>query len=461
MSDMAILSATWMRTVGLLLGKRNIPWHNAMFARARRAEIALRQGERRWSTAQRQAQIALWVWDGDRDEHIDVSAEIASLYGVPIGHVPRTAADFLSFVHPADRERVAALYRDLERSPRDYEIEYHVVCGDGSVRYFHEIGEIDHEAATRSPSYTGTMQDITARRQLQEEMHQALEQANSANHTKTAFLANMSHELRTPLNAIIGFSELLTSEVFGPLPAKQADYLRDIHSSGQHLLKLVNDILDLAKVEAGRLELALDPMEIGEVVGECIRLLRDRAEERKQRLRVALAPDLPTLRADRLRIKQVLLNLVSNAIKFTPQAGEVTIAVARNGDGIRIQITDTGIGMRREDIDLALQPFCQIDTSLARKYEGAGLGLPLAKTMIDLHGGRLGIDSKPGIGTTVEVWLPIGTGDDVERSRLEAVSQNQQLGFVAPRASQYPVTGLSDKRGCHGGHRRLARCPQH
>src|SRR3546814_5790709 len=142
------------------------------------------------------------------------------------------------------RSRVAALYRDLDRSPRDYEIEYHVVCGDGSVRYFHEIGEIDHEAVTRSPSYTGTMQDITARRQLQEEMHQALEQAESANRTKTAFLANMSHELRTPLNAIIGFSEMLTSELFGPLPAKQADYLRDIHSSGQHLLKLVNDILE-------------------------------------------------------------------------------------------------------------------------------------------------------------------------------------------------------------------------
>lgn len=415
--------------MGFLLRKRKVSWHNSMFARARRAEIALKQGERRWSTAQRQAQIALWVWDGDRDEHIDVSAEIATLYRVSIDQVPRTVADFLSFVHPADRERVAALYSDLARSPRDYEIEYRVVCGDGAIRYFHEVGEIDHEAATRSPSYTGTIQDITARKQLQEEMHRALEQAKSANRTKTAFLANMSHELRTPLNAIIGFSEMLTDELFGPLTAKQAEYLQDIHSSGQHLLKLVNDILDLAKVEAGQLKLALEPVEIGEVVYECIRLLRDRAEEHKQRLRVAVAPDLPTLRADRLRVKQVLLNLVSNAIKFTPRASEVTVAVARNGEGILIQIADTGIGMRPEDIDLALQPFWQVDTSLARKYEGAGLGLPLAKTVIDLHGGRLSIDSKPGIGTTVEVWLPIETGGEVERSRLDAVSQIHQLGF--------------------------------
>jgi two-component system cell cycle sensor histidine kinase PleC len=247
--------------------------------------------------------------------------------------------------------------------------------------------------------------DATMRRHIEHELRAARDLAESANRAKSQFLANMSHELRTPLNAIIGFSEVIGSALFGPLDARYRDYAQDIHGSGHHLLRIINDLLDLSKVEAGRLELRDTPVPLASTFETCRRMVCDRA--------AAAGVDLdfrPTnleVSADELRLEQVLLNLVSNAVKFTPSGGHVTVSaiLALSGEVV-ISVADTGIGMAAEDIPRALQPFGQIDNSLARPHGGTGLGLPLAQRLIELHGGTMSIDSELGKGTTVTVVLP-------------------------------------------------------
>jgi signal transduction histidine kinase len=232
------------------------------------------------------------------------------------------------------------------------------------------------------------------------------EKLNAANAAKSLFLANMSHELRTPLNAILGFSETMREALVGPLSGKYRAYARDIHASGSYLLRLINDVLDTSKIEAGQLQLQDSAVDVAELVNECERLLVDKARDGGIRLAIDLPSAPLRIRADRLRMKQILLNLLSNAIKFTPPGGEVRVSVPALDDGaIAILVADTGIGMKPESIPEALEPFHQLDNTFARRFEGTGLGLPLAKSLIELHGGRLEIESEPGKGTVVRVCL--------------------------------------------------------
>ena len=237
---------------------------------------------------------------------------------------------------------------------------------------------------------------------------QARDAAESGNRAKSAFLANMSHELRTPLNAIIGFSELIAQEIFGPLGDKRyAEYSTDILNSGKHLLEIINDVLDLSKVEAGQMTLRESSVEIPEVIESCGRLLGERARNSNVSLRLDVSPGVPSLHADPVRLKQIVLNLASNAVKFTPAGGTVTISARLDPKGdVLLAVTDTGIGMRQEDIPIAMTPFGQIDSSLARRHEGTGLGLPLCRALAEMHGGSLAIASEVGKGTTATVRLP-------------------------------------------------------
>jgi two-component system cell cycle sensor histidine kinase PleC len=244
--------------------------------------------------------------------------------------------------------------------------------------------------------------------QLAADLTQARNEAATANRMKSEFLANMSHELRTPLNAIIGFSEIIMSEMLGPLgsPTYQA-YARDINDSGQHLLAIIGEVLDLSRIEAGRFELSESLIDLQETAASCTRLMRERAQSAGIELKTSLPDDLPLVYADEIKIKQVLLNLLSNAVKFTPQDGRITLTARRDADGgVVLEVTDTGIGMRSEDIPIALEPFRQIDSMLSRKYEGTGLGLPLAKAIVEHHGGRLSIETALDQGTTVTIHLP-------------------------------------------------------
>ncbi len=243
---------------------------------------------------------------------------------------------------------------------------------------------------------------------LAEDLAVARDRAEDANRTKSMFLATMSHELRTPLNAIIGFSELIGGEMFGPVGNDSyREYANDIRDSGQHLLDLINDILDLSKFESGSDELCEESIEISELTRSVRWLVTGRAQDGNIELATKLADDAPMLRADKLKLKQILINLLSNAIKFTDPGGKITLkAWCSMNSGYVFQVVDTGIGIALEDIPKALMPFQQIDNRLNRKYQGTGLGLPLSKSLIEMHGGSLDLQSQVGVGTTVTVRFP-------------------------------------------------------
>jgi signal transduction histidine kinase len=217
----------------------------------------------------------------------------------------------------------------------------------------------------------------------------------------------MSHELRTPLNAVIGFSEVMANEVFGPLGNERyREYAESIRGSGTHLLGLINDVLDMSRLNAGELKLSREELRVGDLIAEAVGVITLQAEASDVSLIEDVEPWLPMMRVDRRRMRQVLVNLLTNAVKFTPSEGTVRISAHRRGDNVAIEISDTGIGMAAHEIPKALERFSQVDGSLARKYEGVGLGLPLAKHLTELHGGWLEVQSEAGTGTTVMVILP-------------------------------------------------------
>jgi signal transduction histidine kinase len=235
----------------------------------------------------------------------------------------------------------------------------------------------------------------------------ALEAAAASSQAKSQFLATMSHELRTPLNAIIGFSEILATELFGPIgSARYREYAHDVKDSGSHLLSLINDILDFSKVDAGHLQLDEEPVDLGRVIEESLRMVQQQATHQGVGLRSEIAAGLPRLRADHRRIRQVLLNLLSNATKFTPPGGHILISVEMTTSALVVKVADTGIGIKTEDIPKAMERFGQIDSDLNRKYQGTGLGLPLSKRLVELHGGTLTLESEIGVGTTVTAFFP-------------------------------------------------------
>ncbi len=250
--------------------------------------------------------------------------------------------------------------------------------------------------------------DLTERKHAEDALRDAKEIAEIASRTKSEFLANMSHELRTPLNAVIGFSEIIHNQLFGPIGEQRyVDYAKDIHSSGTHLLQVINDILDISKAEAGKVELREMPIDLNGTLASCARLIDPRAHAAQVRVTVDVAPDVPLLTADEQRVRQIVLNLLSNAVKFTPPGGRVRIVAKMETDGcVTVSIVDTGIGMRPQDIPRALEPFGQIDSVLARRFEGTGLGLPLSRKLVELHGGTLSIESAPNRGTTATVRFP-------------------------------------------------------
>ncbi|MFN3352795.1 MAG: PAS domain-containing sensor histidine kinase [Brevundimonas sp.] len=288
------------------------------------------------------------------------------------------------------------------------------LTGDGgSVVTAADITPIKMEETARRRAAEALQATVAQLEASQEKLSQlarkyevAMTRAEAANQAKSEFLANMSHELRTPLNAINGFSEIMAAEMFGPLgDARYKGYAEDILRSGQHLLSLINDILDMAKIEAGKLNLHLEPVALQEVCRDAVRLMRGRAEEAGLKLFVE-ADDAPTIEADYRALKQVMLNLVSNAVKFTPEGGRIEVS-ARLTDGVvELAVADTGIGIAASDLDRLAQPFEQVEGQHAKTTQGTGLGLALSKSLVELHGGQLVLESEPGHGTTVRVRLP-------------------------------------------------------
>ncbi len=301
------------------------------------------------------------------------------------------------------KERLLKASRDLKL----WDVEAKIVTRDGQSKLTHAIAR-PHLQEDGSVLWNGVILDATRTQRAKQKLRAAKEAAEAANNAKSEFLANMSHELRTPLNAVIGFSEVMRSEMFGPLGHENyEEYANDINDSGVHLLNLVNEILDLSKVVAGKAEVQDEVVDLGDLLGLCAKLVAESVRAAEITLDLPDISTLPQLRADETKLKQILLNLLSNAIKFTPPGGRVTVEAASKSDGgVRISVTDTGIGIARARISQVMQPFKQVEGAMTRKHGGTGLGLPLAKALVELHDGKFNLDSEEGVGTTVTISLP-------------------------------------------------------
>lgn len=374
----------------------------------KRVERALKESEERYALALEGSNEGLWDWTSE-NRAIYVSPRLKAIANLSTPASSITGQAWRSRIHPDDRWRQkAALKAHLRESTEFYDCEYRLRGDDGRYRWVLDRGVVLRDERGKVYRMAGSLGDVTARKEAEQQLYEAKEGAEIANRTKSEFLATMSHELRTPLNAVIGFSEVMAQELFGPLGHRQyREYVRDIADSGYHLLNIINDILDVSKAEAGMIELFEEEIEITPLIESALRLVRSRAEVNDVRLITDLPDAGPRIRVDQRRLKQVLLNLLSNAVKFTNAGGQVTVdAKIDSQTGLVLRVADTGVGIERRDLDRVMEPFTQADSGFSRRHEGTGLGLPLTRALIERHGGQMQIDSEPGVGTTVTVVLP-------------------------------------------------------
>ncbi len=357
-----------------------------------------------------------WFWETDEQHRfIFVSDEIRLFGQDPSDRIGRRRQE-LAAGGPEDMRLWDEHYSALDRQEPFRNFVYARRIGGGAERMVSISGNPTFDASGRFLGYRGTARDVTEEILAERGLREAKSAAEAANRAKSQFLANMSHELRTPLNAVLGFSEMLAQRLAGPLGEKQVEYLDIIYRSGSHLHDIINDILDLAKVDAGKLDLNLeDGVDSCAIVNTCVALMKERASAGELRLSVNVAADLPGIVADAMRLKQILLNLLSNAVKFTEPGGSVVITVRQPvPDTIAFEVRDTGVGMSEDEIKIALEPFGQVDAGFSRRHEGTGLGLPLASRLAEMHGGSFQVDSRKGHGTSVTLTLPVrGVPSDI------------------------------------------------
>jgi len=296
------------------------------------------------------------------------------------------------------------------------------------------LGKAFNEMSNKLRSSYATLEQRIAEKT--ENLEKAIAALKRANKMKSEFLANMSHELRTPLNAIIGFAEVLKDKTCGELNTEQEDFVKDIHSSGQHLLQMINDILDLSKIEAGKMSLQYESFIVTDAIDEVYHILKGLASKKKLHLETTIQPDVQYVEADRVKFKQILYNLLSNAIKFTPQGGTIKTSAGITDDCLQVSVSDTGIGMKPEDKRKIFKEFWQADSSFSRKYEGTGLGLALTKRIVEMHGGRIWFKSEKGEGSTFYFKLP-----------RAATSPSLQTEIKKEEEKQPPLESSSEKSG--------------
>jgi PAS domain S-box-containing protein len=371
-----------------------------------KAEQASQQVRDQLEQAQRIANIGSWEWDF-RTNKLSWSDHCFRLVGLEPGSQAPTLDAFMSYVHPEDRAALGQTFRTAIEDGPSCDCDHRVVWPNGEVRVLHQLGEVKRDANGRAARMIGTTQDVTDINAARVELMESKLKAEMANQAKSRFVASMSHELRTPLNAIIGFSELLQSDNTVLTDERRKEYARDINNSGAHLLSVINDILDISRIEAGKVSLDEEETSITDLIESAHRMVRPRAEETGVAVACSVDTAVKNVLGDRRLLLQALLNLAANAVKFTARGGRVDIAALPASDGgVDIVVRDTGIGMRAEDIARVGEPFLQVDGRLSRKFEGTGLGLVIAKRLIEMHDGALCIESVVGMGTTMTIRLP-------------------------------------------------------
>jgi len=370
-------------------------------------EAQLRQTQEDLNRAQRLAHIGTDVWDL-RTGQITWSDGVYRIFGLDPETFTPTSDNFAELIVPQDRPELLARRAAILAGERPSAWEFSIRRPDGEIRRISSEAELVFDDEGRPLRWVAMRHDITEQLRAERSLREAKDAAEAANLAKSQFVANISHELRTPLNAIIGFSEMIEQGLARPTQAKQREYTAAVLQSGRYLLNIINDILDLARADSGKFELYEEAgIAAGEIVDACLTLTRHRAVSRSVMLSAAVDENVPPIVADPTRLKQILLNLISNAIRFTKAGGSVTVSARRGADGrVAFAVSDTGVGMTPDEIETALEPFGQVDARLAREHEGTGLGLPLARRLTELHGGTLHIESKKGRGTTVTITLP-------------------------------------------------------
>jgi two-component system, cell cycle sensor histidine kinase DivJ len=411
---LAFLLSSWMlwhadRAAAMLMAAVMAGFGAVLISELRRrgqAERTAIESERRYRFLTEHSFDMIMRFDPRNLRPTYVSPACRRLYGYEPDEAMALPPDQL--IHPDDlagvREALSRLEHDADHPP----ILYRGRRKDGTYLWVEASLTRLQDPETEAVEIVSVVRDVGERIRYETALRQAKDDADAANLSKSCFLATMSHELRTPLNAIIGFAEIMQSEIMGPIGNTQyRSYITDIHLSGTHLLQLINDILDLTKAEAGKLELLEDVIDVGEVVQSVARVTRGAIETAGLTMAIDLPPGLPRLRADERKTRQVLFNLVGNAIKFTHAGGRIEISGSFDRQaGLRISVADTGIGIAADDLPRVLEPFVQLDSSLSRQHHGTGLGLPAVKTFIELHGGSLQLRSVVGSGTEAAVTFP-------------------------------------------------------
>jgi PAS domain S-box-containing protein len=372
-------------------------------------EEEVRESEERYALAMRGSNEGLWDHNLITDE-IYISPYIDELIGFDSENLKVTIGDFRARIHPDDLDRaVTAWDGHLNDESEFYTCEYRILDGDGNYRWVHSRGLCLRDDNGEAYRASGSIGDISERKEAEAALHEAREVARQANEAKSDFLASMSHELRTPLNAIIGITQMLIEEVDDGDGGPRAEPLKRVERAGKHLLELINEVLDLSKIEAGRMELHIQEFDLANVIEDVLTTAEPLAAVNGNQLEVSSPDDLDPMHADETRLRQVVLNLVSNACKFT-EAGTIAVNVEqapRSGSpGVSISVSDTGIGMTPEQMDLVFQPFGQADASVAQKFGGTGLGMTISREYCRMMGGDVTVQSEPDRGTTFRVWLP-------------------------------------------------------
>jgi len=349
-----------------------------------------------------------------RGEALFISRSSEELFGCPRYELAGTGV--FDRMHVQDRPVYLTAYGDANRRGIARSIEVRMrrdsEAGDGVVPMFVwvEVAISPVHGSSEQGRYEviAIFRDISRRKNQEQEMLEARQAAEEASQAKSRFLATVGHELRTPLNAIVGFSDMMTSEIVGKLTDGQKEYAELIRRSGYHLLDIVNMLLDMSKIEAGKFELQLEPFDPADLVKPCVHMVEKLAAEKGIRLRAEVANEMPKVTGDERAYRQIVINLLSNAIKFSHRDAEVVLSIKRQGTKINISVADSGIGMTLDTVARLGEPFFQAEQGLARRYEGTGLGLSIVKGLVELHEGALHIDSEPGRGTRMTVLAPLG-----------------------------------------------------